>query len=129
MQNLGGPRVSYGSLVGGVRVPKTLGPLPTQWWVKPDSRASARLPEDRAGSWRLLQGLGIPELISDYWGIWGHFLTQLGMGSTVSQTLHCPASGQGQVPADSRVWSGLNGWCSQSTGYRIIVFLLLVSAP
>ena len=42
----------------------------------------------------------------------GNFLTQLGMGSGVSQSLCWPASRQGWGPADPRVGSGLLwvGW-------------------
>ena len=50
------PRASAGSLVGGVRVPKTPGLLPTHWWVKPDPRVSAKLLAGRAGSWSLAAG-------------------------------------------------------------------------
>ena len=56
------------------------------------------------GVW--LQGPEIPELVSDCWG-GGRFLTQFIMGRGVSQKLHWPASGQGQVPAGPRVGSNL----------------------
>ena len=55
-------RVSVGSLVGRVRVPKTLGLLPTDWQVKPDAGFGARLLSGRAGSWSQTAGPGIPEL-------------------------------------------------------------------
>ena len=53
---LGGPGASAGSLVGRVRVPKTLGLLPTHWQVKPDPGVSASLMTGRAGSWSLASG-------------------------------------------------------------------------
>lgn len=56
MQILGHPRASAGSLVGRVRVLKTLGLLPTHWKVKPDLRVSARLLAGRTGSWSLAVG-------------------------------------------------------------------------
>ena len=49
-RTLGGLGASAGSMVGGVRVPKTLGPLLTYWQVKPDPGISARLLAGRAGS-------------------------------------------------------------------------------
>ena len=126
---LGNPGASAASLVGGVRVPKTPGLLPTHWQVEPGPGVSARLLAVRAvpGVW--LQGPGIPELVLDHCGKWGkrrcrcgQFLIRWGMGSGVSRSLHCPASGQGLGPAGSRVASGLH--CR----IVLIVFLLLVSA-
>ena len=66
---LQGLRDSAGSLVDGLRAPKTLGLLPTHWQVKPGPRVTARLLAGRAESWRVwLQGPGIPELILDCCG-------------------------------------------------------------
>ena len=55
-RTLGDPVASAGSLVGGVRVQKTLGLLPTCWQVKPDPGVSAGLLAGRAGSWNLAAG-------------------------------------------------------------------------
>lgn len=53
---LRGPWPSAGSLVGRVKVLKTLGLLPTHWQVKPGPGVSARLLAGRAGSWSLAAG-------------------------------------------------------------------------
>ena len=47
---LGFPRASAGSLMGGIRAPKILELLPTDWQVKPDPGVSARLLAGRVGS-------------------------------------------------------------------------------
>ena len=83
-RTLGGPGASAGSLVAGVRVPKTLGLLPTHWQVKPGSGVSAGLLVGRAGSWSLAAGPRDPELISDHW--WGDwFLAQWVWGPGCSE--------------------------------------------
>ena len=63
--NLGGPGANAVSLVGGVRVLKTLALLPTHWQMKPGPGVSP-------GYWQaeLVPGVwlldpGIPELVSD----------------------------------------------------------------
>ena len=105
---LGGPEASAGSLVGGVRVPKSLGRLPTHWQVKPDPGVSAGPPAGRARSWSLAAGPRDPRTPFRSLGSWGwRFLIQLGMGSRVSRRLRWPASGQDQGPAGPRVGSGL----------------------
>lgn len=43
-----------GSLVGGVRVQKTLGLLHAHWWVKPGPGVKAGLLVGRAKSWSLV---------------------------------------------------------------------------
>ena len=81
---LGDHGASAGSLVGGVRVPKTLELLPTLWQMKPDPGVTAGLLAGRAGSqslavgprdprayFRLLRGQGEGER---------QFWTQLGVG-------------------------------------------------
>lgn len=52
----GGPRASAGSLVGRIRVTKTLGLLPTYWQMKPVPGVRARLLAGRARSWSLTVG-------------------------------------------------------------------------
>ena len=59
---LRGPRDSAGSLVDGVKAPKTVGLLPTHWQVKPDPGVSTRLLIGRAGSWSLAAGLKDPKV-------------------------------------------------------------------
>ena len=81
---LGGPRARVGSLVGGVKVLKTLGLLPTPWQVKSDPGVSARLLAGRAGSWNLAAGLRDSRARFKSLVDWGRFLTQLGVGSGVS---------------------------------------------
>ena len=54
----------------------------------------------------------------------GQFLTQMGMGSRVSQRLHLSASGQGQGPAGPRVGSGL---LSADSVHRLLDCSFLVS--
>ena len=78
-------RANTGSLVGRIRVHKTLGLLPTHWWVKPGPGVS---------STRLVAGRGMPPSLaagpsdpragvrSLEGGRW--FLTQSGTGSRVS---------------------------------------------
>ena len=57
--NFGDPGVSTGSLLGRVRVLKTLGLLPTHWQVKPGPYVNAGLLAGRAGSWSLATGQGL----------------------------------------------------------------------
>ena len=121
-RTLGGPRASAASLVGGVRVLKILGLLRTHWQVRPDPGVSAGPLADRAGSWSLAAGPRDPRAhFRSCGGWWGGVPDTVGYGVRVSQRLHWPASEQGQDPAGPRVGSGLH--C------RIVVFLLLVSAP
>ena len=80
----GGPGASAGSLVGGVRVQKTLGLLPAHWWVKPGPRVSARLLAGRARSWSLAAGPRVPRASVRLLVVGVQFVTQLGMGSKLS---------------------------------------------
>ena len=107
--------------MGGARVPKTLGLLPTHWQVKPDPGVSAGLLAGRAGSWSLFAWPRDPRTRFRSLVRGGGFLIQLGMGSVVSRSLHWPASGEGQASAGPGVGSSLH--CG------IVVFLLLVSVP
>lgn len=68
--------------VGGVRVSKMLGLLPTHWQVKPDPGASTGLLSGRAGSWSLAAG---PRDLGAHFRFLGAglFLTKLGMCSGV----------------------------------------------
>ena len=55
-RTLEGPGASAGSLVGKVKVLKTLGLLPTHWQVKPDPEVSVSVVTVRASSWILTAG-------------------------------------------------------------------------
>ena len=75
---LGGPRASAGSLVGRVRVLKTLGLLLSHWQVKLGPGVNAGLLADRDGSWSLDAGPRDPRACFRWWGR-REFLTYLGM--------------------------------------------------
>ena len=99
-------QASSGSLVGRLRVQKSLGLLPVHLWVKPGLRVSARLLAGKAGSWSLVAGPRDPragvKFLSGQDGGWGGCA-----GSSVSRSLCWPASGQGPSPAGLRTVSGL----------------------
>ena len=63
---LGGPGTSSGSLVGRVRVLKTLGLCPTPWQMKPDPGVNSGLLAGRAGSWSLTAGPRDPRACFSY---------------------------------------------------------------
>ena len=74
-----------GSLVGRVRIPKTLGLLSTHWQVKPGPGVSPGLLAGRAGSWSLAAGHKDPRVpFRLLMGGGGWFLTLLGMGPGLS---------------------------------------------
>ena len=76
-----------------------------------------------------LHGPEISELVSDHWWRQGHlFLTHLGVGSSESQSLFWPASGQGV--AQVIPWQGLTCYRqAESAGCKFVLFLHLVSDP
>lgn len=78
VSGLGGPRATAGSLVGRVRVLKTLGLLPTHWQVKPGPGVSTRLLAGRAGSWSLAAG---------HRDLRAHFRPIIGDGEVVPDTV------------------------------------------
>ena len=70
MQSYMAPRASAGLLVGGVRVLKTLGLLPSHWQLKPDPGVSAGLLASRACSWSLATAQGSQSSFQIV--LWGH---------------------------------------------------------
>ena len=107
-RTLGGPEASADSVMGKVRVPKTLGPLPTYWQVEPNSGISARPLAGRAASWSYAAGFRDPRACFRSLALRkGQFRTQLGLGSRVYRRLYWPASGHSQGPAGPRVGSSL----------------------
>ena len=123
----GGPRASAGSLVGGIRVQVTPGLLPTHWWVKPNPGASDSLMAGRDGSWGLVPGPGIPELVSHGWCV---RLVPDTVGCRVQGVpklvLACWQAGPGLSQSQGRVWPA-GGW-ARSTGCRTAIVLRLLSA-
>lgn len=120
---LGGLGGGAGSLVGRVRAQKPPELLPAPWWVTPGPGLSAGLSVGRAGSWSLVMGLRDPRAVvgllggpgeTQFLGLvtgdrhWRPVIDTVGCGVWVSESLCCPASGQCQGPADSRVGSGLS---------------------
>ena len=86
MQNPRGPWASAGSLVGGVRIPKTPGLLPIPWQLK---QVPGLVPDYWQAELGRSLAAGIP--LSDRCGGGGEggcwFLTELGMWSEVSHRL------------------------------------------
>lgn len=78
---LRGPGASTGSLVDGVRIPKTLGPLHMHWQVGPDPGVSARQLEGRVGFWSPAAESGTPRAHFRSYGGGRGILTQLSVGS------------------------------------------------
>ena len=78
-RTLGGQGARASSLVGRVRVLKTLGLLSTDWQVKQDLGLMLDYWDK---DW--LQCPKIPEFISSHQGLQREFLTQLGMRSGIS---------------------------------------------
>ena len=109
---LRGPGASTGSLVDGVRIPKTLGPLHMHWQVGPDPGDSARLLEGKVGFRSPAAEPRIPRVHFRSYGGGRGSLTQLSVGSVpdtvesgvwVFQRLCSPVSGPGSSWSQARV--------------------------
>lgn len=116
---LRGPGASTGSLVDGVRIPKTLELLHMHWQVGPDPGVSARLLEGRVGFWSPAAEPGIPRAHFRSYGGGRGILTQLSVGSGCPKG--CVHLLVGQGPAGPKLGSSLSS--------RTLVFLLMVSTP